>query len=107
MNKTERRANSMESVKAGIMKMVDCTPEENTKYLAMSKEDLPDDVFRKATSDNKPLDGFFRFIPAEQIDVLIKQAKDIGTIKNILVFWMALTILGIFVSIIMVLSALS
>ena len=88
---------------AGLEKLVDCTDKENMKYLDMinSGQPLPDGIIRQVTENDKSTDYFYKqfkssLSDAEQLEYLSHiQIRLLKTIKNCLVFFVVLTILGI------------
>ena len=78
---------------------VDCTEEENQKYLLMlkQKQQLPFDVVRCEADDGTPLDKFYRVVPLDitheevQEYCALKQTQHLHTIKKCMMFFTILT----------------
>ena len=87
----------------GLCKEVDCTEEENRRYLEMlhKKEKLPIDIVRRTETDGAALNKFFRVVPLEitheeiQEYCALKQLKTLNTIKNCALFFTGLTVVSI------------
>jgi len=118
MDKAARRAENNKKVSAGVMSVSDCTAEENERFLAMNKKDLPDDVFRKADEEGMALEAFFRFVPVEvedmqshiavqQADITNKILASVNSIKGMVTFFVVLTILNLLGGLIIAISFMS
>ena len=107
MEKSLRKEIGKVKANAGLMRIVDCTQEENSKFLEMKKasQDLPEDVFRKYENE-KPTSIFYRYEPTEliddttyltckQVELLENQTTLLKSIKGMLIFFVALTVISL------------
>ncbi len=89
---------------AGMLQVEKCSREENKEYVSITNkgEDLPEGVYQYM-SDGQPVEEFYRLYEenlseAERLEyLLLKQYKNLKTIKNCVVFFTTFTILAIII----------
>lgn len=93
---------------SGLYQAVDCSEEENYTYLEMLEQgkELPKDVIRRIDSNGAELNQFYRVAPMKMTSeemqeyIRLKQAKDLHTIRNCVVFFTVLTVIFLVVAVI-------
>ena len=96
---------------AGLCREIDCTEEENQKFLEMlkRKEELPFDIARRDENGTKS-DRFYRVVPlnitAEEIQeyCALRNTKNIQTIKKCVVFFTTLAVISLLIALFLLLS---
>ena len=92
----------------GLLQKISCTKEENKKYkeLIINGQNLPDGVFPFADTTGKEFnDSFYSVyepeLSKEEIDeyLALKKLSLLNTIKNCSVFFVALTIISLFITV--------
>ena len=93
----------------GFYKNVKCTDEENKEYLQMKKDKspLPEDVYY-FNSASESMEYFYRILKIKEVSdeefkeyIMLRQAKNIKTIKNCAVFFTVVAVIGIISAIIL------
>ena len=97
---------------SGLCKEVDCSEEENKKYLELlkRKKALPIDIAQRQEMNGTKWDKFYKVVPMDisyeelQEYCLLKQTKNLNTIKKCVVFFTVLTAISLFVTVILLFS---
>lgn len=92
----------------GLCRYIDCTAEENEMYLEMQKQNqpLPYNIVRRSVGEAL-LDEFCRIVPMEvpmekiRKYCALRNAKNINTIKNCILFFTTLAIISLALSVIL------
>ncbi len=88
----------------GLLQVEKCSREENKEYanIINKGEDLPEGVYQYL-SDGEPVEEFYRLYDTNLSEsdrleyILLKQYKNLKTIKNCVVFFTTFTILAIII----------
>ena len=87
----------------GLCFEVACSEEENQEYMELIKQKklLPKEIIRKELSNGNAPDRYYKEIPIDisqeelQEYCMLKQTKNINTIKNCVVFFTVLTVISL------------
>jgi len=107
-------------VKAGVLDRVNCSDDENKQFASAVKSgSLPDGVYQH-TSDGNPVNQFYRvkdgessmqdiedYAKLKQMALLEENTKSVVSIKNMVIFFVVLTVLNLLGSLAMVVNLVS
>ena len=93
---------------AGLVEKTECSMDENTNFVRLLNENkhLPDGIFQSKIASGEAIDYFYRLsepkLTADELTeyLLHKQTASLGLIKNCLIYFTAISAIGIFVALI-------
>ncbi len=113
-NKINNLKDVLKDLRYGVdfLQKIDCSEEDNKKYIKMKKEglELPEGVFQYEDEQGNPYEQFYTIYetdltPEEKTEyLLLRKMSYIKAIKSCVVFFTVLTVIGLVATVFLLLS---